>query len=198
MDTSLPVSLTPEEVRELQERNPRVRIIDVRTPGEFAGMHIPGSYNVPLDLLREHQRELTANHDDPVVLVSRSGMRADQASKLMAESGLRQVSVLQGGISEWERTGAPLKRGSGGRWAMERQVRLVAGLIVLVFVTASAVFDPLKWVAAAIGAGLTFAAITDTCLMARLLALLPYNRTDRCDAPTMLAALTGTTPAQRG
>lgn len=118
MDTSLPVSLTPEEVRELQERNPRVRIIDVRTPGEFAGMHIPGSYNVPLDLLREHQRELTANHDDPVVLVCRSGMRADQASKLMAESGLRQVSVLQGGISEWERTGAPLKRGSGdaGRW----------------------------------------------------------------------------------
>ena len=93
MDTSLPVSLTPEEVRELQERNPRVRIIDVRTPGEFAGMHIPGSYNVPLDLLREHQRELTANHDDPVVLVCRSGMRADQASKLMAESGLRKAEM---------------------------------------------------------------------------------------------------------
>lgn len=125
-------------------------------------------------------------------------MRADQASKLIAESGLQQVSVLKGGISEWERVGAPLKRGSGGRWAMERQVRLVAGLIVLVFVTASAFFEPLKWVAAAIGAGLTFAAITDSCLMARLLARLPYNRTDTCDAPTMLSALTDTAPAQRG
>lgn len=54
MDNQLPASLTPEELRELQERNPRVRLIDVRTPGEFAGMHIPGSYNVPLDLLQEH------------------------------------------------------------------------------------------------------------------------------------------------
>ncbi|GAA3993186.1 rhodanese-like domain-containing protein [Thermobifida alba] len=197
MDSPISASLTPEQVRELQERNPRTRVIDVRTPGEFAGMHIPGSYNVPLDLLREHRRELSAEHDDPVVLVCRSGMRADQARALVEGSGLERISVLRGGISEWERTGAPLNRGAGGRWAMERQVRLVAGSIVLASVAASAVFGPLKWVAAAVGAGLTFAAVTDSCLMARLLALLPYNRADSCDAPAMLTALTDAAPAAR-
>ncbi|MEY9214475.1 rhodanese-like domain-containing protein [Thermobifida halotolerans] len=197
MNGSHPATLAPEQVRELQERNPRVRLIDVRTPGEFAGAHIPGSYNVPLDLLREHRRELSAEHDDPVVLVCRSGMRADQARALVAGSGLERISVLRGGINEWERVGAPLNRGTGGRWAMERQVRLVAGSVVLTSVAASAVFGPLKWVAAGIGAGLALAAVTDTCMMARLLARLPYNRADSCDAPAMLTALTDAAPAAR-
>ena len=123
--------------------------------------------------------------------------RRPEARALVEGSGLERISVLRGGISEWERTGAPLNRGAGGRWAMERQVRLVAGSIVLASVAASAVFGPLKWVAAAVGAGLTFAAVTDSCLMARLLALLPYNRADSCDAPAMLTALTDAAPAAR-
>ncbi|MDA8368671.1 MAG: rhodanese-like domain-containing protein [Nocardiopsaceae bacterium] len=193
MNHPKPGAVDVAQVRELQEANPRTRVIDVRTPGEFAAAHIPGSYNVPLDLLREHQRELSAEHGDPVVLVCRSGMRADQAQQLMATSGLDQVHVLQGGISSWESVGAPLKRGKG-TWAMERQVRLVAGSIVLTTVVASLAYEPLKWVAAAIGAGLTFAAVTDTCAMARMLSLLPWNRTRTCDMPTMLAALTEAAP----
>lgn len=38
-------------------------MIDVRTPGEFGTEHIPGSYNVPLDLLREHRDEIVAHRD---------------------------------------------------------------------------------------------------------------------------------------
>ncbi|MFP5373140.1 MAG: rhodanese-like domain-containing protein, partial [Actinomycetes bacterium] len=52
------------------------RLIDVRTPGEFEAAHIPGSYNVPLDVLREHRDELAARLDEQVVLVCRSGQRA--------------------------------------------------------------------------------------------------------------------------
>ena len=36
----------------------QVRVLDVRTPAEFATMHIPGAYNVPLDTLREQRWEL--------------------------------------------------------------------------------------------------------------------------------------------
>ncbi|KUP97138.1 rhodanese-like domain-containing protein [Thermobifida cellulosilytica] len=197
MDRPLPASLTPDQVRELQERDPRTRLIDVRSPGEFAGAHIPGSRNVPLDLLRERRRELRAAHDDPVVLVCRSGMRAEQARALLEDSGLARISVLRGGITEWQRAGAPLNRGSGGPWAMERQVRLAAGSVVLASVAASAVFEPLKWVAAALGAGLVLAALTDTCLLGRLLALLPHNRAASRAAPAALSALTGPAPATR-
>lgn len=197
MERPEPAILTPEQLRELREANPRVRLIDVRTPGEFAGAHIPGSRNVPLDLLREHRGELGAEHGDPVVLVCRSGLRADQARRLVAGTGLGHVSVLQGGISGWEGAGAPVERGEGGRWAMERQVRLAAGTIVLAAILASTAFNPLKWVAAAVGAGLVAAAVTNTCAMARVLSLLPRNRADACDAPALLAALTDPEPTAR-
>jgi len=43
-------------LRSRLEENPP-RILDVHTPAEFETAHIPGSYNVPLDLLREHRDE---------------------------------------------------------------------------------------------------------------------------------------------
>lgn len=189
MSPTTPLSMDAPQVRSLLTNNPRTRLIDVRTPGEFAAVHIPGSANVPLDLLREHRDELEAVHDDPVVLVCASGARAEQARSVLASAGLQQLSVLDGGITGWQHHDAPVDRGSG-TWGMERQVRLVAGLLVLSGVTASIAHERLKWVAGFVGGGLTFAAITNTCAMSRLLGLLPHNRTPKADASTMLTALT--------
>lgn len=189
MSRTVPASLEASQTRRLVEENPRTRLIDVRTPGEFAAAHIPGSYNVPLDLLREHRAELTSKHNDPIVLVCASGGRADQARSMLESAGLDQLSVLKGGVTSWEQNGGPMNRGSG-TWAMERQVRLVAGLLVLTGVVASTAYEPLKWISAFVGAGLTFAAITDTCAMSRVLGLLPHNRTPKADAKTLIKALT--------
>lgn len=38
-------------VSNLLRQDPTVRVLDVRTPGEFGNAHIQGAYNVPLDLL---------------------------------------------------------------------------------------------------------------------------------------------------
>ncbi|GAA4903072.1 rhodanese-like domain-containing protein [Streptomonospora salina] len=184
-----PASIDVDQTRTLMDDRPGTRLIDVRTPGEFAGAHIAESYNVPLDLLREHRRELQADHDDPIVLVCRSGTRAEEARRLVAESDLAGVQVLRGGIAAWEGAGAPLVRGRG-TWSMERQVRLVAGTIVLLAVGASLLAEPVKWLAAAVGAGLTVAAVTDTCAMARVLSVLPWNRAAAGDGPAALSALT--------
>ncbi|MFG2249831.1 rhodanese-like domain-containing protein [Spirillospora sp. NPDC048823] len=165
------------------------RLLDVRTPGEFAAAHIPGSYNVPLDLLREHRDELCRHLDEEVVLICRSGVRAGQGEQALAEAGLRNTRVLEGGILAWETAGAPLNRDGRKRWDLERQVRLVAGTIVLVAVVGSVALPGLKWVAAFIGAGLTFAALTNTCAMGMLLAKLPYNRGASCDIQTIRARL---------
>ena len=196
MPKTLPTTVEAAQVRESREADPRVRLIDVRTPGEFASSHIPGSYNVPLDLLREHREELTAQHGDPVVLVCASGARAEQARALLESAGLDRLSVLRGGITGWEQDGGDLDRGRG-TWAMERQVRLVAGLLVLTGVVASTAFAPLKWIAGFVGAGLTFAAVTNTCAMSRVLGLLPHNRSSTADSRTLLEALTGGTGRAR-
>ena len=184
----MPTTLDTERVRALLDAEPRTRLIDVRTPGEFAATSIPGSHNVPLDLLRE-QAGITTDHADPVVLVCGSGARAEQARELLAGNGLERVSVLAGGITDWERRGGQVRTGSG-KWAMERQVRLVAGSLVLTGVLGSLRYPKLKWLAGFIGGGLTFSALSNTCAMARVLSMLPYNRTPGQDGPRLLAALT--------
>ena len=62
------------------------------------------------------------------------------------------------------------------RWDLERQVRLVAGSLVLGGVAASAIFPKAKYLAGAIGGGLTFAAVSNTCAMGAALSKLPYNK----------------------
>ncbi|GAA2716013.1 rhodanese-like domain-containing protein [Actinoplanes palleronii] len=164
------------------------RLIDVRTPAEFETAHIPGSYNVPLDLLREHRDELRTHLDEQVVLVCRSGQRATQAEQSLAGAGLPNLRVLSGGITAWQKAQAPTTAGTP-RWDLERQVRLVAGSLVTLAVLASTVTEPVKWIAAVIGAGLTVAALTDTCAMGMLLAKLPYNRGPRTDLRQVVTAL---------
>lgn len=180
-----PASLDPAALQDWLAAPDRPRLLDVRTPAEFTTAHIPGSYNVPLPLLREHRDELRAHLDQDIVLICRSGARAGQAESLLAETGLANVHVLAGGVVAWESAGAPLRRGPQ-TWELERQVRLVAGGIVLSGVLASTRAPALKWVSAAIGAGLAGAALTDSCAMGKALSMLPHNRRT---APTLGAVI---------
>ena len=182
-----PAAVDPAELGELLAAG-TVRVLDVRTPAEFETAHIPGSYNVPLDLLKEHRAELRAHLDEDVVLICRSGARAGQAEQVLSGAGLPRLRVLTGGLLAWQNTGAPVTQGKP-RWDLERQVRLVAGSIVLLSILASIFVPGLKWIAAFIGAGLTFAAVTNTCAMGMMLAKLPYNRGASCDLPTIVGQL---------
>jgi rhodanese-related sulfurtransferase len=181
-------TLDVASLRELFDAGRGPRVIDVRTPAEFETAHIPGAYNVPLDLLQEHRAEFREHLDEKIVLVCRSGARATRAGQTLAEVGLPNLKVLRGGMAAWEAAAAPVTRGRP-RWDLERQVRLVAGAAVLLSVLGSIAVPGLKWVAAAIGAGLTFAALTNTCAMGMLLGRLPYNRGASCDLASVIGQL---------
>jgi hypothetical protein len=108
--------------------------------------------------------------------------------------------VLDGGVAAWERAGLPLERGEA-RWGMERQVRGVAGTLVLAGALGGLfVARPLGLLAAFVGGGLVFSALTDTCTMAKFLERLPYNQGPGCDPEATVAALTrgAPEPGQRG
>ncbi|SCF03441.1 Rhodanese-related sulfurtransferase [Micromonospora coriariae] len=188
-----PATLDAAALCELIDSGRAPRVLDVRTPAEFETAHIPGSYNVPLDMLKEHRAELRNHLDEDVVLVCRSGARATQAEQALAQTGLPNLKVLDGGILAWQAANAPVNQGKP-RWDLERQVRLVAGSIVLVSVLASVAVPGAKWVAGFIGAGLTFAAVTNTCAMGMLLGTLPYNRGASCDLDTIVGQLRDGTP----
>ncbi|MEE9417522.1 MAG: rhodanese-like domain-containing protein [Acidimicrobiales bacterium] len=176
-------------LRQLQHEDPDIRILDVRTGSEFQGAHIPGSYNVPLATLGEHVRDL-ADVDHPVVLVCQTGGRATQAHEKLSGAGKETLHILEGGMQGWQAAGGDVVLGDTDQWAMDRQVRLVAGSLALAAVTVSTVVPGAKWLAGGVGAGLAYSALSNTCAMAAVLAKLPYNQTeDQCDIAGVLDGL---------
>lgn len=173
------------QLRQLIREDPMIRILDVRSGGEFDSLHIPGSYNVPLDTLGEHARDL-ALLDHPVVLVCKSGARADQAHGKLVDAGKQRLHLLDGGIDSWLVSGGDVVRGTSKTWAMDRQVRFVAGSISLVGILGSVFAPKAKWVAGAVATGLTVSAMTNTCALGNVLARLPYNRGRGCDVEAVL------------
>ena len=149
------------QFQQLRSADPDIRILDVRTGGEFETVHIPGSYNVPLDTLGEHVRDL-ASVEHPVVLVCQSGGRATQAHGKLTSAGKDKLHILEGGMNAWTAADGDVIRGENDRWELEREVRFVDGLIVLTAMLLSLVVPGLQWIAAGVGAGLVFAAVTNT------------------------------------
>jgi len=166
-------------------------VIDVRSSAEFEALHIAGSYNVPLPLLTEHTEQVAARlgrqPDQPVVLVCQSGVRAEQARRRLAAVGIDTAVVLAGGVPGYAAAGGDVVRGAV-RWSLDRQVRLVAGsLVVLGLVGGRFVSPKVRTLAGAIGTGLTFSAVTDTCAMGRALSVMPWNTA--VQEPTVATAL---------
>lgn len=187
--------LPPHAVEELLRGRAGVRLLDVRTPGEFESAHIAGAYNVPLESLAEHAAEIAADPHTEFVLICQSGARARRAEEALRASGLTRLHLLDGGMNAWLAAAKPARLGPK-RMSLERQVRIVAGAIAAAGGALALAVSP--WFALLplfVGSGLVFAGITDTCAMASLLTRLPYNAAVTCDVPGMLQALKrGTEP----
>ena len=185
--TALP-RISATELAVLLDSGADVELLDVRSPAEYESAHIPGAYNVPVDVVLEHARRIHQQVTHPVVLVCQSGPRAAQACQRLQAEGLEQVQILEGGMGRWDDGSRSVRRGQQ-RWALERQVRLVAGSLVLTGIAASLVKPRAKFLAGGIGAGLTFSALTNTCAMGNVLSRLPYNRGRAFDVEKALAGL---------
>jgi rhodanese-related sulfurtransferase len=173
--TTHPDRVDPSTVRDWLAQSDAVTVIDVRSPAEFETVHIPGSLNVPLNMLDEHAEAIAARLDGNVVLLCQSGPRSTQARRQLAGVGAEGARVLDGGISGYITAGGDVVRGRA-RWSLERQVRLVAGTLVLAGLLAGLRWPKARLLAGGIGTGLTLSALTDTCTMSRVLSALPYNR----------------------
>lgn len=151
----------------------RVAVIDVREPMEYATGHIAGSLNVPL--ARLHQADLPQG---PLVLVCQSGNRSAKGVQTLLARGHRHpVTDLQGGIPTWQQAGLPVRKLKNAPLPLMRQVQIAAGSLILLGLILSNTVAPawiiLTWF---VGAGLTFAGISGFCGMARLLAVMPWNK----------------------
>ena len=167
-------TITIDIWKDWQTAGRKAQLVDVRSATEFATAHLPGAINIPLEQIELRTADLNA--EGPVVLVCKGGTRAHMARELLPDSG-RNLIVLEGGTDAWVKEGHPVVRNTIARWALERQVRLIAGALVAIGVLLAEVVSP-WWliVPAFVGCGLMFAGISGLCLMGEALARLPWNR----------------------
>jgi rhodanese-related sulfurtransferase len=155
--------------------NPAPRLIDVRQLPEFAAGHIEGSELVPLNTLAASAA--TWDRSQPLTLICKSGRRAQQAHDTLSALGFHHLTILPGGIDAWHSAGKPLATLARRPWSMERQVRIVAGaLVLLTLLLALTLSRYFLFATAFVGAGLIFAGVSDICMMASVLGMLPWNR----------------------
>lgn len=167
--------ITPEELGRL---SPETVLIDVREPAEFAGRRLPGSLNVPLSRLEAASSGLPKGK--PIVVLCQSGPRSQDAAQRLKGFGFSDIRVLEGGLSRCE--SRKLEQGPRRIWAMERQVRMAAGSLVVVGSVLGWFIHPAFFlISAGVGAGLVYSAASDTCGMAMLLARMPWNCCQRSD-----------------
>lgn len=171
-------TIKPAELQSLLAAQPGLKVLDVRTPVEFAEVHVTLAQNVPLDQL--DPKGLIASGQlspsEPVYLLCRSGGRASQAAGKLAAQGFDNAVVVEGGTLAWIEAGLPVARGTVKVISLERQVRIAAGSLILIgFLLAWLVHPYFLALSAFVGAGLVFAGITDWCGMGLLLAKFPWN-----------------------
>jgi rhodanese-related sulfurtransferase len=64
-------------------------ILDVRTPGEYAGGHIKDSKNFPLQSLQQNLSKIPK--DKVIITCCASGMRSGSAKSILLSSGFKEV-----------------------------------------------------------------------------------------------------------
>ena len=160
----------------IQRRNQRagMQLIDVRSPQEYRAGHLPGALNIPMETIGARLGDLNAEQE--IVLICQSGKRA-----IMVYQHLRgtphSLAVLAGGTAGWQAAGLPVIAEQSSDWSLDRQVRLAAGLLVLLGILGSFGWRPGLGLAIFVGGGLTFSGLSGWCGMGLLLAKMPWNRT---------------------
>jgi len=174
-------TITPQTLHELMKKGGDIDFIDVRTPAEYREVHAQGVRSVPLDLLDPQavMKQRTAVATSPLYVICRSGSRGEQACNKFAAAGFTNVVNVAGGTLAWESAGLPVDRARGGSCviALDRQMRMVAGSLVIVGCAVAWWVHPLGLALAAfVGAGLVFSGATNICPMLGALSKMPWNR----------------------
>ena len=157
-------------------------LIDIREADEHARERIPGARHHALSRIDADSPARAG--DDVLVFHCRSGARTKgSAARLASVAPKCETYVLEGGLDAWKKAGLPVTLDRSQPIDIIRQVQIGAGSLVLLGVVLGVLVSPGFYALPGfVGAGLLFAGISGFCGMARLLAVMPWNR--RALSPT--------------
>ena len=165
--------IQPTDLQKRLASGEALRIVDVRSPLEFAGGHLPGALNIPLGDIDKSIPGVDAS--DRVVVVCHSGMRSLTACQKVMDSH-NELFNLVGGTSAWKAAGFEVEIGPKAPRSLDRQTHLVAGLLLVTsFVLYRNVSSGWIYLALLPTFGLLLDALTGICPMTLILKQMPWN-----------------------
>ena len=103
-------AISPAALVDKIARGDAPAILDVRTPGEFAGGHVPGASNVPFTSVLAGADAEDVQKSEPLVIYCGHGPRAWLAGQALRWRGYTRLMYLQGHMAAWRRAGLPEER----------------------------------------------------------------------------------------
>jgi len=150
-------------------------LIDVRETDEYIKEHIPQAHLVPLSGFNPD--DFPKEHDKTAVFHCKSGGRTEASAARILASGFKSVYQLEGGLEGWRKAGLPVNENAKAPISIMRQVQITAGSLVVIGLVLAVLVNPwFALISGFVGAGLTQAGISGNCLMATILAKMPWNK----------------------
>jgi rhodanese-related sulfurtransferase len=163
----------------INKYNSRVPVVDVRTPAEYRSMRVKGAINMPLNEISADKIKSKFG-DNEVLIICQAGVRGSNACEIINKQGFEKAINIEGGTTAWVNANFPTEKDSNSCSviSVDRQVRIIAGSLVVLGIVASILSGNSNWqfLSLFIGAGLVFAGVTNTCGMAYFLAKMPWNK----------------------
>jgi rhodanese-related sulfurtransferase len=192
-------SISATELVKLIASGKSIDLIDVRTPVEYREVHVAIARNQPLDRLDPDaiQSARNGSANEPLYVVCRSGSRSRQACEKFLAAGVTNIVNVDGGTNACVVAGASVVRGKKAI-PLNCQVQIITGLAILAGTAAAILSENLYWLAAplAMGAGLLYSGLTNTCAMGTALARMQWNRlpSESATSATSAPAVAASTP----
>lgn len=171
--------IEPNELHRRLLNGEALRIIDVRTPREYAACHIPGAENHPLQTLNGQIPGIEPN--EALVVVCQSGHRSSLACQQI-QGCHTSVFNLVGGTAGWRAAGLDVELRPRAKLSLVRQAHLIAGIMLALAFGLSLSVSP-NWIylAGLPMFGLLLDGLTGICPVTLLLRVMPWNASARDD-----------------
>jgi rhodanese-related sulfurtransferase len=167
-------TITPQAAKQLIDQG--AVLVDIRELDEHRRERVPGARHEALSRLAP----IDVDGARAIVFHCRSGARTQANAQRLADAARCDAYILEGGLEAWKKAGLPVTADRKQPIEVMRQVQIAAGsLVVIGAVLGLTVAPAFIALSAFVGAGLMFAGASGWCGMAKLLALMPWNRAAR-------------------
>lgn len=102
-------TVPPQKFEDLVRLADSPQLLDVRTPQEYKVGHLSGAQNNNIANAAFIQKAQVLDKNRPVFVYCKTGMRSAHAAQQLEELGFKEVYDLEGGITNWKKTGLPVK-----------------------------------------------------------------------------------------